>query len=117
MVDQKSKGRGAKSSDDEDDSSARLTAEDAWLFPLVRLFIHSVPCARSDLRASSWSMTARFGAARWPVPGGQIPWEGVDQLAHVTLFWPRWTVQCTPCQSSHLLAQVSRHSLLSHPSP
>ena len=48
-------------------------------------------------------MTAGFGAARWPVPGGQIPWKGVDQLAHVHLFWPRWTVQCTTCQSFHFL--------------
>lgn len=42
-------------------------------------------------------MTARFSAARWPVSGAQIPWKGVDQLAHVTLFWPRWAVQRTPC--------------------
>jgi hypothetical protein len=56
-------------------------------------------------------MTAGFSAARWPVSGAQIPWKGMDQLAHVSLFWSRWTVQCTLCQSSLLLAQVSRHSL------
>jgi hypothetical protein len=62
-------------------------------------------------------MTARISAARWPVSGRQIPWKGVDQLVHVALFWPRWAVQCTPCQSFHLLAQVSRHSLPFLPSP
>ena len=62
-------------------------------------------------------MTARFGAARWPVSGGQIPWKGVDQLALVPLFWPRWTIHCTACQSSHFLAQVFRDSLLSLPRP
>ena len=48
-------------------------------------------------------MTARFGAAFWPVCDRQIPWEGMDQLAHVLLFCPRWTVQCPPCDPNSCL--------------
>lgn len=41
--------------------------------------------------------TARFGVARWLVSRHQVPWEGMDQLAHVPLLCSRWTIQRTPC--------------------
>ena len=37
--DQECQAENGHDGEDEDDSSTRLTAEDAWLFPLVRQFI------------------------------------------------------------------------------
>lgn len=94
---QKSQGANEDKDEGEDDSPLRLTAEDAWTFPVVCSFYFALRACRKKLL---WSMTARFNITCRLVSSHQVLRKGMDQLASVALLCTRWSLQRTTCNIS-----------------
>lgn len=95
------------SDNEEEDSLPRLTSEDAWIFPLVGSLVFALCVC---IKKPPWCTIDRFSSSRWLVPGHQILWKGMDQLATVPLLHSRWPLQRPSCKSLFLLLQAFRRS-------